>query len=70
MTDANERLERIKAKGYGILIYGVVDGKEEWIHEAAHKTDIYCLRRDALQAVIELSSQETYWKLSREKELI
>ncbi len=70
MADANERLERIKEKGHGILIIAVIDGKEEWIHEASHETDIYCLRRAALYAVTELATQETFWKLAREKGLI
>ncbi len=70
MTDANERLERIKAKGFGVLIYTVVDGQTEWMHEAGHETDVYCLQRKAHMAVSELASQEAFWKISREKGLI
>ena len=61
----DERLERIKNRGYGILVYFVEDGKVSELHESSDDTDIFCLQRDAIKAVNELGTQEMVWKLHK-----
>lgn len=48
----DDRLERIKAKGNGLLIYAVIDGSVEWVHESLHETDIYAFKRRALEKIV------------------
>ena len=48
----DDRLERIRVKGSGLLIYAVVDGSVEWVHESLHETDIYAFKRRALDDIM------------------
>ena len=63
MTNADERLERIKKRGFGILTYFVEHGSVSEMSESSHEDDIFILQRDALRAVKELGSQEMCWKM-------
>ncbi len=48
----DDRLERIKKRGNGILLYTVIDGDVEWMFESRHENDVYEFMRRALDRIV------------------
>ena len=48
----DDRLERIKKRGNGILLYAVVGGCVDWMFETRHENDVYAFMRKAIDRIV------------------
>ena len=48
----DDRLERIKKRGNGLLVYAVVDGCVDWMFETRHENDVYAFMRKAIDRIV------------------
>jgi hypothetical protein len=48
----DDRLESIKKRGNGLLVYAVIDGDVEWMFETRHENDVYAFMRKAIDRIV------------------
>ena len=48
----DDRLERIKRRGNGLLVYAVVDGVVEWMFQSQQENDVYAFMRRAIDRIV------------------
>ena len=48
----DDRLERIKKRGNGLLVYAVVGGCVDWMFETRHENDVYAFMRRAVDRIV------------------